>query len=95
MSTLQNGTLITFYEHYKINLETVLVEKKDKILGFDLVCLFQLFLKVSIFSKKDRRPRTSKVNKQRVPKFKTLENETVWYSFNKYEVQGYSILLRK
>ena len=26
----------------KVNLETMLVEKKDRILGFDLVCLFQL-----------------------------------------------------
>ena len=25
----------------KVNLETMLVEKKDRILGFDLVCLFQ------------------------------------------------------
>ena len=61
MSTLQNGTLITFYEHYKINLEAVLVEKKDKILGFDLVCLFQLFLKVSIFSKKTEDPELVKL----------------------------------
>ena len=42
MSTLQNGTLVTLYEHYRVNLETVLVEKKDKILGSDLVCLGQL-----------------------------------------------------
>ena len=42
LSTLQNGTLITLHEHYKVNLETVLVGKKDKILGSDLVCLFQL-----------------------------------------------------
>ena len=69
--------MITFYEHYKINLEAVLVEKKDKILGFDLVCLFQLFLKVSIFSEKTEDPELVKINKQRVPKFKTLENETV------------------
>ena len=61
MSTLQNGTLITFYEHYKINLEAVLVEKKDKILGFDLVCLFQLFLKVSIFSEKTEDPELVKL----------------------------------
>ena len=42
MSTLQNGTLVTLYDHCRVNLETVLVEKKDKILGSDLVCLFQL-----------------------------------------------------
>ena len=45
MSTLQNGTLITFYEHYKINLETAGRKKKGKSLGFDLVCLFQLAVK--------------------------------------------------
>ena len=40
MSTLRNRTLITFYEHFEVNLKTVLVENcKDKILGFDLVCL--------------------------------------------------------
>ena len=30
-------TLVTLYENYKVNLETVLVAKKDRILGSDLV----------------------------------------------------------
>lgn len=44
------ATRYQYYERYKIyylvklqvNLKTVLVEKKDEILGFDLVGLFQL-----------------------------------------------------
>ena len=36
----KNDTLVSFFQQYKVDLETLLVKKKDKILVFALVCLF-------------------------------------------------------
>lgn len=37
----KTNTLVTFFQQYKVDLETLLVKKqKDKILGFALVSLF-------------------------------------------------------
>ena len=54
-----------------------------------------IYQKVGIFfPKRQKRLKASKINKQRVLKFWTLEKSgKLWYSFNKYEVEGCSIWL--